>query len=114
MVKVKVVVADLEIRIMDSNSQMTHIILDSNCHTQAVEEASLKVERDKEDLALGIDNNQEKILETVNIMTNETTGLENAERSKATQRMRDYNKTIMHPHASSPKKDTSIYLLCSI
>jgi len=43
----------------------------NNNHTQVVEEASLKVGGDKEDVALGIDNNQEQILETVIIVANQ-------------------------------------------
>ena len=85
MVEAKVAVADLEIRIMDSSSQMTHRIMDNNSHTtQVVEEASLKAGGDKEDVALGTDNNQEQILETVIIVANQAIGLENAGRSKAT------------------------------
>ena len=53
-VEAKVVVADLEIRIMDISSQMTRIIMDNNSHTtQVVEEASLKAGGAKEDVALG-------------------------------------------------------------
>ena len=85
MVEAKVVVADLEIRIMDSSSQMTRRIMDNNSHTQVVEEASLKAGGAKEDVALGTDNSQgEQILETVIIVANQAIGLENAERSKAT------------------------------
>ncbi len=53
MVKAKVV-AVLEIRILDNNSQMTH---SNNSHTEVVEEASLKVGGAKEDVAIGTFNN---------------------------------------------------------
>ncbi len=66
MVKAKVVVV-LEIRILDSNSQMTH---NNNSHTEVVEEASLKAGGAKEDMAIGTDNNLDQILETVIIMAN--------------------------------------------
>jgi hypothetical protein len=48
MVKAKVV-AVLEIRILDNNSQMTH---NNNNHTEVVEEASLKAKGGKEDVAI--------------------------------------------------------------
>jgi len=103
-VEVKVV-ANLEIKIMDSSSQMTHIIIDSNNHTRrwwkrpvsrqgepkrlvsrqgGAKEASLKAGGAKEDMALGIDSSQEQILETVIIVANQANGPKNAERSKAT------------------------------
>ncbi len=53
MVKAKVV-AVLEIRILDNNSQMTH---NNNNHTEVVEEASLKAKGGKEDVAIWTDNN---------------------------------------------------------
>ncbi len=49
MVEAKVV-AVLEIRILDNNSQMTH---SNNSHTEVVEEASLKAGGAKEDVAIG-------------------------------------------------------------
>jgi len=52
-VKAKVV-AVLEIRILDSNSQMTH---SNNSHIEVVEEANLKAGGAKEDVAIGPDNN---------------------------------------------------------
>ncbi len=59
MVKAKEV-AVLEIRFLDSNSQMTH---NNNSHTEEVEEASLKARGAKEDVAIGTDNNLDQILE---------------------------------------------------
>ncbi len=53
MVKAKVV-AVLEIRIVDSSSQMTH---NNNNHIEVVEEANLKAGGAKEDVAIGTDNN---------------------------------------------------------
>ncbi len=73
MVKAKVV-AVLEIRILDSNSQMTH---SNNSHTEVVEEASLKVGGAKEDMAIGTDNNLDQILETIIIVANQAIGPEN-------------------------------------
>ncbi len=52
-VKAKVV-AVLEIRILDSNSQMTN---SNNSHTEVVEEASLKAGGAKEDVTIRTDNN---------------------------------------------------------
>jgi len=72
-VKAKVV-AVLEIRILDSNSQMTH---SNNNHTEVVEEASLKVGGAKEDVAIGTDNNLDQILETIIIVANQAIGPEN-------------------------------------
>jgi hypothetical protein len=65
-VKAKVV-AVLEIRILDNNNQMTH---NNNSHTEVVEEASLKAGGAKEDVAIGIDNNLDQILETIIILAN--------------------------------------------
>ncbi len=53
MVKAKVV-AILEIKILDNNSQMIH---SNNSHTEVVEEANLKAGGAKEDVAIGTDNN---------------------------------------------------------
>ncbi len=80
MVKAKVV-AVLEIRILDSNSQMTH---SNNSHTEVVEEASLKAGGAKEDVAIGTDNNLDQILKTIVIVANQAIGLENVERRKVT------------------------------
>ncbi len=80
MVKAKVV-AVLEIRILDSISQMTHI---NNSHTEVVEEASIKAGGAKEDVAIGTDNNLDQILETVIIVANQAIGPENVERRKVT------------------------------
>jgi hypothetical protein len=79
-VKAKVV-AVLEIRILDNNSQMTH---SNNSHTEVVEEANLKVGGAKEDVAIGTDNNLDQILETVIIVANQAIGRENIERRKVT------------------------------
>ncbi len=79
-VKAKVV-AGLEIRILDSISQMTH---SNNSHTEVVEEASLKAGGAKEDVAIGTDNNLDQILETVIIVANQAIGPENVERRKVT------------------------------
>ncbi len=79
MVKAKVV-AVLEIRILDNNSQMTH----NNRHTEVVEKASLKAGGAKEDVAIGTDNNLDQILETVIIVANQAIGPENVERRKVT------------------------------
>jgi hypothetical protein len=65
-VKAKVV-AVLEIRVLDSNSQMIH---NNNSHIEVVEEVSLKAGGAKEDVAIGTDNNLDQILETVNIVAN--------------------------------------------
>ncbi len=80
MVKAKVV-AVLEIRILDNNSQMTH---SNNSHTEVVEEANLKVGGAKEDVAIGTDNNLDQILETVIIVANQAIGPKNVERRKVT------------------------------
>ncbi len=80
MVKAKVV-AVLEIKILDNNSQMTH---SNNSHTEVVEEASLKAGGAKKDVAIGIDNNLDQILETVIIVANQAIGPENVERRKVT------------------------------
>ncbi len=80
MVKAKVV-AVLEIRILDSSSQMTH---NNNSHTEVVEEASLKVRGAKEDVAIGINNNLDQILETIIIVANQAIGPENVERRNVT------------------------------
>ncbi len=53
MVKAKVV-AILEIRILDSRSQMTR---SNNNHTEVVERANLKAGGAKEDMVIGTDNN---------------------------------------------------------
>jgi hypothetical protein len=45
---------------------MTH----NNSHTEVVEEANLKAEGAKEDVAIGTDNNLDQILETVIIVAN--------------------------------------------
>jgi hypothetical protein len=79
-VKAKVV-AVLEIRILDSSSQMTH---NNNSHTEVVEEASLKVRGAKEDVAIGINNNLDQILETIIIVANQAIGPENVERRNVT------------------------------
>ncbi len=73
MVKAKVV-AVLEIKILDNNSQMTH---SNNSHTEVVEEASLKVGGAKEDVAIGTDNNLDQILKTIIIVANQAIGPEN-------------------------------------
>jgi hypothetical protein len=75
------VVAVLEIRILDSNSQMTH---SNNSHTEVVEEASLKAGGAKEDVAIGTDDNLDQILEIVIIVANQAIGPENVERRKVT------------------------------
>ncbi len=80
MVEAKVV-AILEIKILDNNSQMTH---SNNNHTEVVEEASLKARGAKEDVAIGTDNNLDQILKTVIIVANQAIGLENVERRKVT------------------------------
>ncbi len=80
MVKAKVV-AILEIKILDSYSQMTH---NNNNHTKVVEEANLKAGGVKEDMATGTDNNLDQILETVIIGANQAIGPENVERRKVT------------------------------
>ncbi len=59
--------AVLEIRILDSDSQMTH---NNNNHTEVVEEASLKAGGAREDMAIGINNNLDQILEIVIIVAN--------------------------------------------
>jgi hypothetical protein len=74
-------VAVLEIRFLDSNSQMT---LSNNSHTEVVEEASLKAGGAKEDVAIGTDNNLDQILEIVIIVANQAIGPENVERRKVT------------------------------
>jgi predicted DNA binding protein len=60
-------VAVLEIRFLDSNSQMTH---NNNSHTEEVEEANLKAGGAKEDMVIGTDNNLDQILEIVIIVAN--------------------------------------------
>jgi hypothetical protein len=79
-VKAKVV-AILEIRILDSNSQMTH---NSNSHIEVVEEVSFKAGGAKEDMAIGTNNNLDQILETIIIVANQAIGPENVERKKVT------------------------------
>jgi len=80
MVKAKVV-AILEIRILDSNNQMTH---SNNSHTEVVEEANLKAGGAKEDVVIGTNNNLDQILESVIIVANQAIGPENVERRKVT------------------------------
>ncbi len=80
MVKAKVV-AVLDIRILDSNNQMTH---GNNSHTEVVEEASLKARGAKEDVAIGTDNNLDQILEIVIIVANQAIRPENVKRRKVT------------------------------
>ncbi len=80
MVKAKVV-AVLEIRVLDNNSQMTH---SNNSHTEVVEEVSLKAGGAKEDVAIGTDNNLDQILKTVIIVANQAIGPENVEKRKVT------------------------------
>ncbi len=80
MVEAKAVVV-LEIRILDSNSQMTH---SNNNHTEVVEEANLKARGAKEDVAIGTDNNLDQILEIIIIVANQAIGPENVERRKVT------------------------------
>ncbi len=108
-VKAKVV-AVLEIKILDSISQMTR---SNNSHTEVVEEANLKAGGAKEDVVIGADKNLDQILETVIIVANQAIGLENVERRKVTPGMEDYNRIIMHPQASRLKIGMNIYLLCS-
>jgi len=79
-VKAKVV-AVLEIKVLDSNSQMTH---NNNSHTEAMEEVSLKAGGAKEDVAIGTDNNLDQVLEIVIIVANQAIGPENVERRKVT------------------------------
>ncbi len=74
-------VAVLEIKILDNNSQMTH---SNNNHTKVVEEASLKAGGAKEDVAIGTDNNLDQILEIVIIVANQAIGPENVKRRKVT------------------------------
>ncbi len=80
MVKAKVV-AVLEIKVLDSNSLMTH---SNNSHTEVVEEVSLKARGAEEDVAIGTDNNLDQTLETVIIVANQAIGPENVERRKVT------------------------------
>jgi len=80
MVKAKVV-AILEIRILDSNNQMTH---SNNSHTEVVEEANLKAGGAKEDVVIRTNNNLDQILESVIIVANQAIGPENVERRKVT------------------------------
>ncbi len=80
MVKAKVV-AVLEIRFLDSNSQMTH---NNNNLTEVVEVASLKAGGAEEDVAIGTDNNLDQILETVIIVANQAIGPGNVKRRKVT------------------------------
>jgi hypothetical protein len=75
------VVAVLEIKILDSSSQMTH---NNNSHIKVVEEANLKARGAKEDVAIKTDNNLDQILEIVIIVANQAIGLENVERRKVT------------------------------
>jgi hypothetical protein len=79
-VKAKVV-AVLEIKILDSFSQMIH---NNNNHTEVVEEASLKARGAKEDVAIGTGNNLDQILKIVIIVANQAIGPENVERRKVT------------------------------
>jgi hypothetical protein len=74
-------VAVLEIRFLDSNSQMTH---SNKSHTEEVEEANLKAREAKEDVAIGTDNNLDQILEIVIIVANQTIGPENVRRREVT------------------------------
>ncbi len=74
-------VAVLEIRSLDSNSQMTH---SNNSHTEEVEEANLKAREAKEDVAIGTDNNLDQILEIVIIVANQAIGPENVRRREVT------------------------------
>jgi len=69
-VKAKVV-AILEIRILDSHSQMTR---SNNNHTEVVERANLKAGGAKEDMVIGTDNNLDQILETIIIVANHAIG----------------------------------------
>ncbi len=80
MVEAKEVVV-LEIRFLDSNSQMTH---SNNNHTEEVEEANLKAGGAKEDVAIGTDNNLDQILEIVIIVANHAIRPENVRRRKVT------------------------------
>ncbi len=80
MVKAKVVVV-LEIRILDSNSQMIH---SNNSDIEVVQEASLKAGGAKEDVVIGADNNLDQILGTIIIVANQAIGPENVERRKVT------------------------------
>jgi hypothetical protein len=80
MVKAKVVAA-LEIKFLDSISQMTH---SNNSHTEVVEEASLKAGGAKEDVAIGTNKNLDQILKTVIIVANQAIGPKNVERRKVT------------------------------
>jgi hypothetical protein len=73
--------AILEIKILDSISQMTH---SNNNHTKVVEEASLKGGGAKEDVAIGTNKNLDQILKTVIIVANQAIGPENVERRKVT------------------------------
>jgi hypothetical protein len=79
-VKAKVVVV-LEIRILDSNSQMIH---SNNSDIEVVQEASLKAGGAKEDVVIGADNNLDQILGTIIIVANQAIGPENVERRKVT------------------------------
>ncbi len=74
-------VAVLEIRFLDSNSQMTH---NNNNLTEVVEVASLKAGGAEEDVAIGTDNNLDQILETVIIVANQAIGPGNVKRRKVT------------------------------
>jgi hypothetical protein len=58
---------------------MTH---NNNSHTEVVEEASLKARGAKEDVAIGIGNNLDQILEIVIIVANQAIGPKNIERRK--------------------------------
>ncbi len=72
MVEAKEVVV-LEIRFLDSNS-----------HTEEVEEANLKAREAKEDVAIGTDNNLDQILEIVIIVANQAIGPESVRRREVT------------------------------
>ncbi len=74
-------VAVLEIKFLDSNSQMTH---NNNSHTEEVEEANFKAGEAKEDVAIGTDNNLDQILKIVIIVANQAIGPENVRRREVT------------------------------
>jgi hypothetical protein len=58
--------------------------LDSNSHTEEVEEANLKAREAKEDVAIGTDNNLDQILEIVIIVANQAIGPESVRRREVT------------------------------
>jgi hypothetical protein len=58
--------------------------LDSNSHTEEVEEANLKAGGAKEDVAIGTNNNLDQILDIVIIVANQAIGPENVRRRKVT------------------------------